>query len=49
MYLKLFNRVTDIIIELEEIQRQTEEMYINCEQPGIILMDEKSKNNEEEE
>lgn len=29
LYYKLFNRITDIIEELKEIQNQAEEMYIN--------------------
>ena len=29
LYYKLFNRITDIIEELKEIQVQVEEMYIN--------------------
>ena len=32
LYYKLFNRITDIIEELKELQVQTEEMYINSEQ-----------------
>lgn len=28
MYLKLFNKVTDVIEELQQIQRETEELYI---------------------
>ena len=37
MYLKLFNKVTDVIKELEEVQRQTEELYIQVEVMEIIL------------
>ena len=29
MYAALFNRITDVIGELQEIQQQTEEMYLN--------------------
>jgi len=29
LYFTLFNKITDIIEELKEVQRQTEEMYIN--------------------
>lgn len=32
LYYKLFNRITDIIEELKELQVQAEEMYINSEQ-----------------
>ena len=30
MYRKLFNKITDVIEELKEVQKQTEEMYINA-------------------
>lgn len=29
MYYKLFNKITDIIKELEDVQKETEEMYIS--------------------
>ena len=38
LYYKLFNRITDIIEEMKEIQNEAEEMYINSKQ------DEKWKN-----
>lgn len=28
MYAKLFNKITDVVEELQEIQREVEEMYI---------------------
>ncbi len=31
MYKKLFNKITDVIEELKEVQQQTEEMYINAD------------------
>lgn len=31
LYYKLFNRITDIIEELKELQNQAEEMYINSQ------------------
>ena len=31
MYRKLFNKITDVIEELKEVQKQTEEMYIKAE------------------
>lgn len=37
MYLTLFNKITDTIKNLEEIQQLTEEMYISEEQPKISL------------
>ena len=30
MYKALFNKITDVIEELKEVQKQTEEMYINA-------------------
>lgn len=35
MYTALFNKITDIIEELKEIQQQTEEMYIEHEQHEV--------------
>ena len=29
LYFELFNKISDIIAELEEIQRKTEEMYMD--------------------
>ena len=31
MYLELFNTVTDIIEQLQEVQKKTEQMYIEAE------------------
>ena len=31
MYKALFNKITDVIEELKEVQKQTEEMYISAE------------------
>lgn len=31
MYLKLFNKVTEVIEELKKIQAETEEMYLNAQ------------------
>jgi hypothetical protein len=38
MYLELFNKVTVIIKELQEVQRQTERMYIESSESKIILL-----------
>jgi hypothetical protein len=38
MYLELFNKVTVIIRELQEVQRQTERMYIESSESKIILL-----------
>ena len=32
LYYQLFNKITDVIEELQEAQKQAEEMYINSEQ-----------------
>ena len=41
MYAALFNRITDVIGELQEIQQQTEEMYLNTFEitPGRKVLD----------
>ena len=31
MYFKLFNKITDIIEELKEVQKQAEDAYINSD------------------
>ncbi len=51
MYHKLFNKVTDIIEELQSIQIQTEEMHSTSDAPEIhmrdeILNDDSAKNND---
>jgi len=38
MYSILFNKMTDIIEEIQQIQRQTEEMYIHNMKRELILM-----------
>ncbi len=43
MYYRLFNRISDVIDELKEIQQETEEMFIENQNPNII----KVKNNYE--
>jgi len=35
MYFHLFNKITVIINDLQEVQQQTEEMYIQQEEPTI--------------
>ncbi len=37
MYHTLFNKITDIVNELQAVQRQTEEMYISGEEQIIEL------------
>lgn len=29
MYLKLFNKISDIIVELQEVQKEVEEIYVS--------------------
>lgn len=36
MYFELFNKITDVIIDLQEVQKKTEEMYLNSEELQII-------------
>lgn len=38
MYLKLFNKVTDVIEELQQVQRETEELYIQGEEPELTVL-----------
>lgn len=46
MYKMLFNKMTDIIEEIQHVQRQTEEMYIHSTDSELILV--KSGRNSEE-
>ncbi len=39
MYLTLFNRVTDVILELQRAQRETERLYINGPELDAVLRD----------
>lgn len=38
MYSILFNKMTDIIEEIQQIQRQTEEMYLNSKESEFVLL-----------
>ncbi|MEA5024267.1 hypothetical protein SDC9_09377 [bioreactor metagenome] len=38
MYHILFNKITDIIEELQDVQRQTEEMYLQCQKHETIAL-----------
>lgn len=38
MYLTLFNKITDVIGELEEVQRMTEKIYTDEETPHITAL-----------
>ena len=35
MYIKLFNKITDVIEELKEAQQETEKMYIGKEKEEV--------------
>ena len=39
MYYTLFRRVTTAISDLQEAQRQTEEMYISAKPTELIILD----------
>jgi hypothetical protein len=39
MYMNLFNKVTDVIAELQEVQRQTENLYIESPEPEIVILE----------
>ncbi|ADU26830.1 hypothetical protein [Ethanoligenens harbinense] len=38
MYLKLFNKITDIIEELQQIQEEVEELYIKGSEPDLTVL-----------
>ncbi|AFM39430.1 hypothetical protein Desaci_0362 [Desulfosporosinus acidiphilus SJ4] len=38
MYSILFNKMTDIIEEIQQTQRQTEEMYLNSKDSEFVLL-----------
>lgn len=38
MYLQLFNKVTDVIEELQRAQRETEELYIKGSEPDLAML-----------
>lgn len=39
MYYTLFRRVTAVINDLQDVQRQTEEMYVSAKPPELIVLD----------
>lgn len=49
MYTVLFRRVTAAIEELQNVQRQTEEMYISSEPTSVRLIDTNKKDDEASE
>lgn len=38
MYTTLFNKITDVVTELQKVQRDTEEMYIKGSEPEIKVI-----------
>lgn len=38
MYGVLFNKITNVIEELQQVQSETEEMYIQSTDAGVILL-----------
>ncbi len=38
IYHILFNKITDIIKELQDVQRQTEEIYIQCQKGEAVSL-----------
>ena len=47
MYFELFNKITDVIEDLQEIQQKTEEMYMNSEDMVIELIRENTNTKEQ--
>lgn len=45
MYLKLFNKVTDVIGELQQVQQETEELYIKSSESDLTVLRPKPDNN----
>jgi hypothetical protein len=45
MYYALFNVVTDVIQELQEAQKKTEQMYIDSNDPSLTVIN--GSNNDE--
>lgn len=46
MYFSLFNKITDVINDLVEIQQMTEEIYIVEENPKITILPRKDDKTE---
>ncbi|QNK39846.1 hypothetical protein [Caproicibacter fermentans] len=47
MYLKLFNKVTDVIEELQQVQRETEELYIQGTDTELTVLQPEQDDNPE--
>jgi hypothetical protein len=40
MYTRLFNKITDIIEELQAVQQETEDMYMREEGENMVVLEE---------
>ncbi len=47
MYEKIFNKVSDVITQMQIIQQQTESMYIESDEPDMKLMELTHKSEQE--
>ena len=36
MYYLLFNKITDVIGELQQVQKEAEELYLSAEPPDLV-------------
>ncbi|MCI1965260.1 MAG: hypothetical protein LKJ17_03910 [Oscillospiraceae bacterium] len=43
MYIRLFNRVTDVIEELQQVQKDTEQLYLESAREPLMLNTENKK------
>ncbi len=43
MYTKLFNKVTDIIEELQAVQQETEDLYMQEEGGNVVVLEEEER------
>lgn len=41
LYHKLFNKITDVIDALQQVQQEAEDVYLNDESAEIIVLDSK--------
>ena len=48
MYSVLFNKITDVIKQLQEVQNQTEDLYINSPEPQLTIINMKNSENDPE-
>lgn len=43
MYIRLFNEVTDVIEELRQAQRDTEQLYLDSAGPELLVVNKANK------